>query len=199
MQASSWAWCRDVVSLGHNILRNFPVTPTPSIFPKVLPYKWGADPKSLVQPLNGVSADPASGKKKEHKDKLFGSGDRPVGWGSSTRRGGGRKLRARPRKFVFLGFRREESGTSREFCRDVPDPWGCSKSLCKESSCAFFVPYCCAFSHDVCHSGQPESLDVVAEAMLQLGHSHAVDADIESAIVNRVLDRDSTLNPVGHY
>ena len=83
----------------------------------------------------------SSGKKKEHKDKLFGSGDRPVGWGSSTRRGGGRKLRARPRKFVFLGFRREESGMSREFCRDVPDPWGCSKSLCKKTSCALFVPY----------------------------------------------------------
>ena len=26
-----------------------------------------------------------------------------MGWGSSTRRGGGRKVRARPRKFVFLG------------------------------------------------------------------------------------------------
>ena len=26
-----------------------------------------------------------------------------------------------------------------EFCRDVPDPWECSKSLCKRSSCAFFV------------------------------------------------------------
>ena len=65
----------------------------------------------------------------------------PVGWGSSTRRGGGRKLRARPRNFVFLGFRREESGMSREFCRDVPDPWRCSKSLCKKTSCAFFVPY----------------------------------------------------------
>ena len=64
-----------------------------------------------------------------------------MGWGSSTRRGGGRKLRARPRNFVFLGFRREESGMSREFCRDVPDPWRCSKSLCKKTSCAFFVPY----------------------------------------------------------
>ena len=60
-------------------------------------------------------------------------------WGSSTRRGGGRKVRALPRKFVFLGFRREEFGMSREFCRDVPDPWGCSKSLCRKSSCAFFV------------------------------------------------------------
>ena len=77
-----------------------------------------------------------SGKKKEHKDQLFGSGDRPVGWGSSTRRGGGRKVRALPRKFVFLGFRREEEfRMSREFCPDVPDPWGYSKSLCTKSSC----------------------------------------------------------------
>ena len=29
---------------------------------------------------------------------------------------------------------------SRDFCRDVPDPWGCSESLCKKSLCAFFVP-----------------------------------------------------------
>ena len=64
-----------------------------------------------------------------------------MGWGSSTRRGGGRKVRALPRKFVFLGFRREECGMSREFCRDVPDPCGCSRTLCKKSSCAFFVPY----------------------------------------------------------
>ena len=64
-----------------------------------------------------------------------------MGWGSSTRRGGGRKLRAPPRNFVFLGFRRQESGMSREFCRDVPDPWRCSKSLCKKTSCAFFIPY----------------------------------------------------------
>ena len=33
-----------------------------------------------------------------------------MGWESSTRRGGGRKVRARPRKFVFLGFRLVESG-----------------------------------------------------------------------------------------
>ena len=46
-----------------------------------------------------------------------------MGWGSSTRRGGDRKVRALPRKFVFLGFGREESGMSREFCRSVPDPW----------------------------------------------------------------------------
>ena len=30
---------------------------------------------------------------------------------------------------------------SREFCRDVPDRCGCSESLCRKSSCAFFSPY----------------------------------------------------------
>ena len=54
-----------------------------------------------------------------------------MGWRSSTRRGGGRKVHAFPRKFVFLGLRRNESGMSREFCRDVPD-FFCSKSLCKK-------------------------------------------------------------------
>ena len=28
-----------------------------------------------------------------------------------------------------------------EFCRDVPDPWGCTKIMCKNISCALFVPY----------------------------------------------------------
>ena len=51
--------------------------------------------------------------------------------GSSTRRSGGQKVRALPRKFVYLGFGREEPGTSQEFCRDVEDHWGGSKSQCK--------------------------------------------------------------------
>ena len=67
-------------------------------------------------------------RKKSTRINFFRSGDHPVGWGSSTQRGGGRKVRALPRKFVFPGFRREESGMSRKFCRDVPDPWGHSKS-----------------------------------------------------------------------
>ena len=96
----------------------------------------GSGPLGWVDPAEW----PGSGKKKEHKDWLFGSGDHPVGWGSSTRRGGGRKVRALPWKFVFLGFRREESGMSREFCRDVPDPWGCSKSLCKKVRAHFSLP-----------------------------------------------------------
>ena len=48
----------------------------------------------------------------------------PVGWGSSTRRGGGRKVRARPRKFVFLGFQREVSGMSRKILPGCPGPLG---------------------------------------------------------------------------
>ena len=70
-----------------------------------------------------------------------------MGWGSSTRRGGGRKVRALPRKFVFLGFRSDESGMSQEFCRDVPDPWGGSKSLRKKVCAHFSFPksfcFCC--------------------------------------------------------
>ena len=74
-------------------------------------------------------------RKKSTKINFLGSGDR---WGSSTRRGGGRKVRALPRKFVFLVFRREESGTSREFCQDVPDFWGVFRKLVqKEFVCIF--------------------------------------------------------------
>ena len=94
-----------------------------------------------------TSGEALSSKNNERKDKLFGPGDCWVGWGSSTRRGGGRKVRALPRKFVFLGFRGRESGMSQEFCRDVPDPWGCSKSLCKKSLCARIVPYSGCFSN----------------------------------------------------
>ena len=63
---------------------------------------------------------------REKSTKINFLGPETARWsgGSSTRRGGGRKVRARTRKFVFLGFRREESGMSREFCRDVPDFWG---------------------------------------------------------------------------
>ena len=53
-----------------------------------------------------VAGTLVSGNKKRAQRLLFGSGDRPVGWGSSTRRSGGLKVRVLPRKFVFLGFRR---------------------------------------------------------------------------------------------
>ena len=45
-----------------------------------------------------------------------------MGLGSATQRGGGRKVRALPRKFV-------------------PDPWKCSKSLCKKVRVSFSFPY----------------------------------------------------------
>ena len=71
-----------------------------------------------------------------------------MGWGSSTRMGGGRKVRALPRKFVFLGFRREELGMSRDFCRDVPDPCrGFAKGVAGTvSACRFrFFPFFSVF------------------------------------------------------
>ena len=65
-----------------------------------------------------------------------------MGWGSSTRRGGGRKLRARPRKFAFLGFGRERNlGCPGIFAGMSRTPGGVHKVCAKKTSCAFFVPY----------------------------------------------------------
>ena len=70
-----------------------------------------------------------------------------MGWGSSTRRGGGRKLRARPRNFVFLGFRREESG--------IRTPGGVQKVCAKKLRALFSFPKRClpfeaAFGSEPC-------------------------------------------------
>ena len=54
-----------------------------------------------------------------------------MGCGSSTRRGGGRKVRALPRKFVFLGFGREEPGMSRTL-------GGIRKRFCKKKFVRIF-------------------------------------------------------------
>ena len=43
-----------------------------------------------------------------------------MGVGTSTRRGGGRKVLSLPQKSVFLGFRGRELGMSQESCRDGP-------------------------------------------------------------------------------
>ena len=63
-----------------------------------------------------------------------------MGWGSSTRRGGGRKVRALPRKFVFLGFRREESGTSWNFAGMSRTPGGVQEVCAKEVRAHFSFP-----------------------------------------------------------
>ena len=47
----------------------------------------------------------------------------PGGVGVFHARGGGRKVRARPREFVFLGFRGRESGMFREFARMSRTPF----------------------------------------------------------------------------
>ena len=59
-----------------------------------------------------------------------------------TQRGGGLKACALPRKFVFLGFRREECGMSQEFCRVVPDShWGWFQKLVQKMGAHFVTRY----------------------------------------------------------
>ena len=54
-----------------------------------------------------------------------------MGWGSSTRSGGGPKVRALPQKFVFLGLGREELGMSQEVARMSRTPRGFQKACAK--------------------------------------------------------------------
>ena len=54
---------------------------------------------------------------------------------ASQRCRGGRDRPMKP--CVFSLFRGREPGMSREFCRDVSDSWGCSKSLCKKNHVHF--------------------------------------------------------------
>ena len=63
-----------------------------------------------------------------------------MGWGSSTRRGGGRRVRAHPRKFVFLGFEGGKLGCSGNFAGMFRNPEVFEK-LCKNGLCSFFGPY----------------------------------------------------------
>ena len=76
-------------------------------------------------------------RKKSTKINFFGSEKAGWGGGLPPEGGGGRKVRALPRKFLFLAFRREESGMSREFCRHVPTPGGVQK-VCAKRVCAHF-------------------------------------------------------------
>ena len=58
-----------------------------------------------------------------------------MGCGSSSRSGAGQKVRS------LLSHPRHNElcpGMSWRFCRDVPDPWGCSKSLCKKVHADFW-------------------------------------------------------------
>ena len=97
------------------------------------PWIWGVQWPVLMALLQNQA------RKKSTKINSLGPETiQGVGWGCSTRRGGGRKVRALPRKFVFLGFRREESGMSREFFWDVPDPRRCSKKFVQKQFMPMF-------------------------------------------------------------
>ena len=69
----------------------------------------------------------------------LGSGDRWVGWGFSTRRGGGQKVRAVTRKFVFPGFWREEPGMSGNFA-GMSRTLGGLRKVCAKKLCDHFWP-----------------------------------------------------------
>ena len=70
-----------------------------------------------------------------------------MGWGSSTRRGGGRKLRARPRNFVFLGFRRE--GCPGNFAGMSRTPGSVQKVCAKKLRAHFSFPSVCVLRRGV--------------------------------------------------
>ena len=80
-----------------------------------------------------------SGKKEEHKDQFFGPGDCRVGWGSSMRRGGGRKVNSLNRKFVFqLGFGGGKLGCSGKFA-GMSQTLGGVQKACARKVCAHFL------------------------------------------------------------
>ena len=82
------------------------------------------------------AASPCIREEKGTQTQTFGSGDLPVGWGSSTWRDGGQKVRYVPRnpgKPNFLaGYPGIFAGISLK----------CPKSLRKKSLCSILVPYC---------------------------------------------------------
>ena len=57
---------------------------------------------------------PIFGKKEEHKPKLFWSGYLPLGWVSSTWKGGGQKVWYVPRN-----PQKKWGGVAQDFCRDI--------------------------------------------------------------------------------
>ena len=62
-----------------------------------------------------------------------------MGWGSSARRGCGRKVRAFPRMFVFLGFRtRRNLGCPGNFAGMSRTPGGVQKACAKKKVRAHF-------------------------------------------------------------
>ena len=114
-------------------------------------------PESVVIGLRtsskGIISTTLPVRQKIKSTKIHFLGPETAGWGGGfPREGVGLKVRAIPRKFVFLGFGRLE-GRSLEcpgnFRRDVPDPWGCSKSLCHKKKFVRIVQD--TFDHDKGH------------------------------------------------
>ena len=69
-----------------------------------------------------------------------------MGWGSSTRRGGGRKVRALPRNFATLGFEERNLGCPGNFAGMSRIPGGVQKMCAKKVRAHFSLPILNNFS-----------------------------------------------------
>ena len=145
-KSTLWGTPRQVPKIAQKALRGALSGPGP----KSTPVNGGRDRKTKarflkhdlpVQGLNFETFLTLRRRKKSTKIKFLGP--ETARWGGGLPREGvvAKNFVPALETLSSLGFRREESGMSREFCRDVPDPWRCSKSLCKKTSCAFFVPF----------------------------------------------------------
>ena len=72
-------------------------------------------------------------RKKSTKINFVGSGDCRVGWGSSTRRAGGRKVRASLESLFSLGFEGENLGCPGSFAGISRTPGGVQKVCAKQT------------------------------------------------------------------
>ena len=104
---------------------------------------FGLSADSIFDTLLGNGKNPAHIQARTTKHRLTFWVQRPAGGVRSTRRGGGRKARALPRQFVFLGFERGNLGCPGNFAgmsRPAGGGGGCSKSLRKTKFCGHFRP-----------------------------------------------------------
>ena len=82
-----------------------------------------------------------SGRKKSTKINFLGPETARWGGGLPSEGVVAKKFVLSLESLSSLDFGERSLGCPGNFCRDIPDPCGCSKSLCKNSLCASFVPY----------------------------------------------------------
>ena len=102
--------------------------------------------KQTTTPHLSTSLDHVILQARKKSTKINFLGPETAWWGGGLPREGAVAKNFVPslESLSSLGFETmNESGMSREFGRDVPDPWGCSKSLCKKVRAHFSFPNPC--------------------------------------------------------